>query len=255
MSRERTDQLLFDRIAREYARKDLFSSSSLARERQLLSALKRVFDERSRLGTVVEVGCGIGAPARYLDGYYDQYLGIDQSEEMIRAAAAFNQANPKARFIASNVKSRDLPRDVADLVLSVGALHHMTELDKVMNSLGWIARPGAMLVAVEPQDRNPLIQAMRYARGLADQSYSREQVFFSEEELVDLLARGGFEVLGVDFQGFLSPPFAQVVIQPQILSEPLSRLAVGVDAWLCAHLPEGLKKLSFNIVVTGKFHG
>jgi SAM-dependent methyltransferase len=255
MSRERSDRRLFDEIAGRYAKKDLVPSSSLARKSQLFSAVQPLLDELSSLGTVIEIGCGIGAPARYLEGHYDQYVGIDQSEEMVKAAASFNERNPRAEFIASNVKSRDLPRDAADVILSIGALHHMTQLEDVLDSLARIAKPRAFLLVVEPQNGNPFIQAMRLVRGIVDPAYSREQVFFSEKELRKLLSGQGIAVLAVDFQGFLTPPFAQVVIPPQVMSQPLSRLAVLADTWLNAHLPSFLKKLSFNVVITGRFAG
>jgi SAM-dependent methyltransferase len=253
MSREASDRQLFDHIAGDYARKDLAPSSSRARESEILSAIQPLLDERPDLGTVVEIGCGVRAPAAYLNGHYERYVGIDQSEEMIKAAALFNQGNSRAEFIVSNIKSRDLPHNVADVVLSVGALHHMTHLEDVMDSLTRIAKPHALVVVIEPQDGNPLIQAMRFVRGVVDRAYSRQQVFFSERALLELLEDQGITVLSVDFQGFLTPPFAQVVIHPQVLSEPLSRLAILVDGWLGPRLPSFLKRLSFNVVITGRF--
>lgn len=210
-------------------------------------------DELQSLGTIVDIGCGVGAPAKYLAGHYERYIGIDQSEGMIKAAILFNRDNPQAEFIAENVKSRDLPQNVADVVLSSGALHHMTELEDAMNSLVRIAKPGAFLVAIEPQNSNPLLQAMRWVRGILSSSYSREQTFFSEGHLRDLFVNHGVRDLSVEFQGFLTPPFAQVVMYPQVLIVPLSRVAIRVDSWLNTHLPVSLKKLGFSIVVVGRF--
>jgi SAM-dependent methyltransferase len=253
MTREQTDRALFNEIAYSYAQKDSVPSSSLARKAQLLSALTLILKRISYLGTVVEIGCGVGAPALYLSGRYERYVGIDQSEGMIEAARAFNRNTPQTEFIAVNVKSETLPRNVADVILSVGALHHMTPLDEVMVSLNRIARPGAFLVAIEPQNSNPLIQMMRWIRGIIDPSYSQEQIFFSTDELKNLFTRHSITEIEIDFQGFLTPPFAQVIIPPQFLTVPLVRLAIGIDRWLHAHLPTGLRRLSFNVVVIGRF--
>jgi SAM-dependent methyltransferase len=251
--RERQDQVLFDQIARHYAKKDIVLSSSLARRDQLMSAIRPLLDALPNLGAVVEIGCGVGAPAKYLEPYYDHYIGIDQSDEMIRAAICFNQGNSRVRFIADNVKSPELPRNAADVVLSIGALHHMTHLEDVLRSLTRIAKPRAYLLLVEPQDGNPVIQAMRYARGIVDRSYSSQQIYFGEQDLTKLLADGGISVLSVAYQGFLTPPFAQVIVRPQALSLPLARLAILADSWLEAHLPPSLRKLSFDIAVIGRF--
>jgi hypothetical protein len=39
--------------------------------------------------------------------------------------------------------------------------------------------------------------------------------------------RHGFQDVEIGFQGFCSPPFAEVILQPQFLAVPLSRLAVA----------------------------
>lgn len=252
MPREQSDRDLFDRVASCYVRKDIVASSALARRYQLLAAIEPVLDQLPNMGTIVDVGCGVGATAMYLVDHYEHYIGIDQSEEMIKAAILFNRGNPKAEFIAENVKSRDLPQDVADVILSDGALHHITELNKAMDALLRIAKPGAFLVVREPQNGNPLLQAMRWIRGIVDASYSREQIFFSETSLRELLSHNVTDI-AVQFQGLLSTPFAQVVMRPQFLSVPLCRAAISIDRWLNAHLPAPLKKLSFNIIVIGRF--
>lgn len=254
-AREKADEALFNQIATHYARKDIARSSSLARKSVLFSALKPILDDNPSLGTIVDIGCGIGAPARYLKGYYQRYVGIDHSQEMIEIAALFNRDNPRAEFIAANIKSEALPKGIADLVLSIGALHHMTELDQVVDSLHKLSKPGAYLVAIEPQQGNPLIQFLRRVRGLIDPAYSREQIFFSQQELRDLLPEHVFNEVHLQHQGFLTPPFAQVTMRPDAIFVPICRGAVRGDAWLQVHLPESLAKLSFNLVAIGRFAG
>ncbi len=250
---ELQDKELFDQIAAHYARKDVVQSSALARRSQLLAAMEPVLAQMPDLGTVVDVGCGVGAPALFLHGCYQRYIGIDQSPEMIEAARIFNREQDKAEFMAANVKTAVLPPNTADTILSIGALHHMTDLDEVMAQLVAIAKPGAHFVAIEPQNGNPLVQFMRWVRGKIDKGYSTDQIFFSEDELVTLFRRHGVNDLAVAFQGFTTPPFAQVILNPQALFVPLSRLAIGLDGWLHRYLRGPLQKLSFNIVLTGTF--
>jgi hypothetical protein len=129
----------------------------------------------------------------------------------------------------------------------------MSELDEVMECLVRLAKPGATLVVLEPQNGNPVIQGMRWLRGAIDQAYSDEQIFFSEEELNDLFTRHGIIDLNKTFQGFLAPPFAEVILPPQFITRHLSRLAILGDFWLQTYLPAALQKLSFNIIFTGIF--
>ena len=65
MTREHEDRLLFDRIAQKYARKDVATSSALARKDQLLTAMRQAEGATAAWGVIVDVGCGVGAPAGF----------------------------------------------------------------------------------------------------------------------------------------------------------------------------------------------
>lgn len=253
MRREVKDRSLFDAIAAQYTRKDVVRSAALARRGQLMAAMAPLLARGTELGTIVEVGCGVGAPAQYLHGRYQHYIGIDQSAEMIAIAQQFNREIPEATWLAENVKATSVPDNTADLILCVGALHHMTQLDHVVHSMIRMAKPGAGFVLIEPQNGNPLIQWMRRIRTKIDAGYSADQTFFSEQALRALLSRHGITELAVAYHGYLATPFAQVIINPQAISVPLSRLAIHVDRWLNRRLRGPLRKLSFNIVLTGTF--
>ena len=252
-AREAEDRRLFDRIAAAYGRKDLHPVSRPPRQAMLEIALGPLLREGDTLGTVVDIGCGVGAPARILAGRYDRYLGIDHSEKMVAAARAFNAGNPAASFLAAGVREADPGGIAADLVLSIGALHHMPDLEAVVDRLKRLAKPGGRLVVIEPRRGNPLIWLLRRVRGLVDPAYSREQVFFSVRELRDLFAGRGLTDLEVEPIGFLSTPFAEVIFRPVFLFLPLSRLATAIDAWLTRRLPPWLGWLSFKVAVRARF--
>ncbi len=250
--KEQKDQALFDRIAWQYIRKDMIRSSLISRKQLLLDAVQPLLSQMNSLGVILDIGCGVGAPAKYLQGYYRKYIGIDQSEKMIEAARIFNRGNPRIEFIAGNIKTMKLSGEPADVILSIGALHHMTELDLVMDSLCRLARPKGFILAIEPQNANPLIQVMRRVRGWVDKSYSQDQVFFSRDELIDLFQRNGVRNLSFDYLGYFSTPLAEVVLYPQFFFSPLSRVAAGFDSWLINHLPEKLRKFSFKLAIRGQ---
>lgn len=254
-SREKNDRILYDSISQEYLRKDITPSSALAREYKLLFSLKRILSQKSNLGTLVDVGCGVGATAKYLSGHYEKYIGIDQSEQLIDQAKDLNRKNQRVEFITANIKSDDLPQHEADVLFASGALHHMTELDEVMVALKKLAANGAYIVVNEPQKTNKIVQLMRFIRGFIDKSYSQEQEFFTPEFLVELFHKHGVKEVEVGYQGYLSTPFAEVIMHPQFLFRPLSMTAVVLDEFLEKYLPTFLRKQSFNIVVSGKiFH-
>lgn len=252
-SRQLTDHELFNTIATNYARKDVVPSSYLACRYQLLFAMEPVLGCLGVIDTIVEVGCGVAAPAQYLEGHYRRYMGIDYSEKLIAIARVFNQGNDRAEFVIANIKSANLRKINADVVLVVGVLHHTTELDTVMESLIRLAKPGGFLVAVEPQNGNPVIQSLRFLRGIIDSTYSREQHFFSRHELVTLLERHGLCDVETVYQGYLSTPFAQMVFPWQGLVAPLSKAAIAMDEVFQRYLPKLVRRLSWNIVVRARF--
>jgi SAM-dependent methyltransferase len=253
MSREQKDRLLFNGIANNYSKKDLILSSSLAREAQLNFALARYLENNQSLGTIVDIGCGIGAPARYLSGCYDHYIGIDQSVALIDCAKNFYRDFTNTSFYAENIKATKIESNVADFILSIGALHHMSELDKVFEKLVNIAKPDAIMIIIEPQSGNPVINLMRWIRGWVDKEYSREQISFSETNLKKLLDRHCLTDIKFTYQGYLSTPFAQVIVSSNIAIVTLSKWAIKLDQLLQSHLKGKLRKMSFNIIVTAKF--
>jgi ubiquinone/menaquinone biosynthesis C-methylase UbiE len=251
---EERDCDLFDRIAKDYARKDRIPSTRLAREYLLKATLEPVLKD-GKLGSVVEIACGVGASARYLAGTFERYIGVDYSRELIERAREFHRHTPgSVEFIVLNVK--DLSEATvakSDCIFAIGALHHFTEIDEVMTALKKIAKPGATFVAAEPQRRNPIVQLLRYLRTTLDSGYSADQRFFSEEELREIYVRNGFKDVEFQYQGFFSPPFAQVIMKPERLSFRLSQLTVALDRLCDRYLPWPITYLSWNIIIRTKF--
>jgi SAM-dependent methyltransferase len=252
-SEEIKDRALFDGIAAQYAKKDLTPSCIAARKAQLLEALSLCFPPNEKIPTVVEIACGIGAPAFYLRGRFNNYIGIDQSSEMIEIARKFSGSDPHIQFRTENIKSTALTHHSADLILAVGALHHMTEWDAVMESLKRIAKPGSYFVLIEPQSGNPIFQMLRWLRKKIDKAYSADQYYFTRAELSHLLQRHGLEAIQYKYEGFFSTIFGQVILSPQFIMAPLSRCAVQLDRWLEAHLPSMFLRLSWNIIFAARF--
>lgn len=249
--REEKDRYLFNNIAEAYAKKDFTPSSSIARRYQFFSSYS-LLESKRKWGRVVEIGCGVGMPSEYLKGKYYSYLGIDQSEKAIDLAKYFFKKNSRAKFVAQSITNIDNDLN-GDLIISLGALHHMVDLKKVFRSLRKIAQPGAQLLIIEPRESNPLINFMRKIRKFIDKSYSKDQVFFEEKELLEIFKRNKMRNIKVDYQGYIMPIFAQIILNPQIIFKYLSLLSTKIDG-LINLCPVSIKKyLAFNIVVVANF--
>lgn len=252
---EQSEKTIFNTIAKEYGGKDSILSSQQVRVYQLNFVLKPLLKKtENNLGVLIDVACGIGAPARFLNGKYQKYIGIDQAARLIEEAKKFNEGNERAIFLATNVKEApELFKEKADTILMMGALHHMTNLDEIFAALKKMAKPGANLVALEPQRRNPFLQLIRDLRKKIDPTYSRNQKFFKKEELEKIAKRNGLEEIRTEYQGFFSAPLAQVVLEPQFVFAPLSDLLIKLDLVLDKHWPSFLKPLSWNIALWAEF--
>lgn len=152
--RQAKDQQLFNQIASQYAQKDIVPSTAVVRKNELETCLRYALASHTarsfsgspaKLGTLLEIGCGVGAPSWHLRGLYQEYIGVDYSDKLVEIGRKL-AVGPEARFYVSDVKKLDLPVK-ADTVLSLGVLHHMTELPKVMEALKRVGKPGALLVA------------------------------------------------------------------------------------------------------------
>jgi len=256
MNKEDKDRLLFDKIALDYAKKDKVKSTRIARKYQLMNIVKKKLFGADGLGVLVDVACGVGAPATYLLNKYNKYYGIDQSFELINQAKNFNKDLLGVKFIISNIKDlklNDLDDCMSDTVLAVGALHHMTDLNKVLNSLKNIANSGSCFLGIEPNRSNFFIQFLRWLRAKIDKSYSGDQHYFSKKELNELFERNGFKNIQLTYQGYFSPPFAQVIIKPAWLGVFLSHLAVRLDGFLDEKMPSFLRPLSWSIIIYAEF--
>jgi SAM-dependent methyltransferase len=249
MSRARTedaDRALFDRIARDYVRKDLTESCRIAREQRLRQTLRPI---GANVGHLLEVGCGGGFAARYLDGLYETYTGVDYSEELIGYAQRYN-AGLGREFLSANIKDFVATRRF-DVILMVGVLHHMPDPAGILDQLRGLLAPEGLVVVNEPQRGNPAISALRWLRKRVDSSYSPDQVEFSEGELRALFESSGYDVKSFP-QGLLSTPFAETQPFPQAISLWLSRLATRVDPALERIMKvTPARHLAWNAVVLG----
>jgi 2-polyprenyl-3-methyl-5-hydroxy-6-metoxy-1,4-benzoquinol methylase len=245
---ERSDQELFDQIAETYCRKDLLPAHRIARQQRLTQTLRDL--PATAQTTILEVGCGAGFAARYLRGRYRSYYGIDHSEKLIEYAVAANQ-DPRVAFRAINVK--DLSGEKRfDIILMIGVLHHLDEPQGMLRKLRRNLNPGGWIVANEPQPTNPIIRAMRAARKHVDPGYSLDQREFTAGELTRMFSRAGLTEVAVAPQGYISTPFAEVIMPFQPVIRWLSSGCCAIDRMIERSRSRTLAGLSWNVIVRGR---
>ncbi|QDS86670.1 Phthiotriol/phenolphthiotriol dimycocerosates methyltransferase [Rosistilla ulvae] len=249
-SLESRDRELFDTIAEKYAAKDRSPSVRPARRLRLLQTMRALPQSSLQGKRILEVGCGAGYSVDYLPADYACYLGIDYSEMLIDLARSERQTD-RATFATTN--ARDLKTDEPfDIIFMIGVLHHMDQMDEVVQNLVSLLAPGGWLVVNEPQPSNPIVGLARRLRKQCDASYSDEQLELTGQEMESCFASAGLTSLRLRSQGLMSTPFAEVPMKPSWLTAPASRIACGLDRGIEAVAGRLLTPLTWNVIVAGQ---
>ena len=241
------DKALFDHISTSYAAKDQNPPARVARAYRLWETVREM--EPTPEDRILEVGCGAGFSADYLDGRFKQYLGIDYSDALIeKARARWSHATSKVEF--RSVDIRDFRcTDLFDRIFMIGVLHHIESPEEVLRNLLPMLKPGAPILCNEPSRSNPIIQLLRRCRTKIDPAYSDDQAVYRPKELTRLFAQAGFVNIHIRPQGFFSTPFAEVPSRPVRVFSILARMSCFFDRMLARNAPMVLRPLAWNLVV------
>lgn len=149
----------FDDVPEQYD--DLRAAGHMARRR--LAFFSAVVGRTP--GPVVELGCGTGTLLRQLAAAHPDrtFLGVEPLPNYVefareRAAAL---ALDNVRFEAAPGESfgQVVPEGSAGLVVSVDALHHVVDLDRVVDQVFTATRGNGRWVAMEPNRVHPYVLA------------------------------------------------------------------------------------------------
>jgi len=174
--------------------------SSVDRERGPTTALTRLIAEHARAdagSAVCDVGCGYGAPARFLAERHGAHvLGFTLSSAQLRVArASAPPGEGSVRYVLGDWLENAQPSATFDAVVAIESVSHMSDKRAFVGEARRILRPGGRLVvaawlaAERPRawERDHLLEPIcREGRlpGLASRS-----------EYLAWLASGGFDVL------------------------------------------------------------
>jgi len=98
---------------------------------------------------VLDVGCGNGRMAEVSRESKIEYLGVDQSEELIKIARERFGAEPWASFETADVLNLEKYKNQFDLVLCIAVLHHLPSAAlraQAVENLAGALRPGGRLI-------------------------------------------------------------------------------------------------------------
>lgn len=101
-------------------------------------------------GRVLDVGCGPGDLARFLDGV--EYVGVDHNASYVNPRGS-DEGTVDRRLIEANIEELDqLDIGEFDVIVMLGVLHHLDEATAlgVCQAASRLLRPQGRLVTVDP---------------------------------------------------------------------------------------------------------
>ncbi|MFW6003525.1 MAG: class I SAM-dependent methyltransferase [Halanaeroarchaeum sp.] len=136
---------LYRYVARFYDRvRPLFTGVASTRERYF-SNLPLADDDR-----ILDVGCGTGESMRRVAGERREVHGVDLSPHQLRYATE-KPALRDATVVLGDAVRLPYHRDAFDVVMSIGSLPYVSDVDEALAEAHRVARPGGRLFVVGPR--------------------------------------------------------------------------------------------------------
>jgi ubiquinone/menaquinone biosynthesis C-methylase UbiE len=161
----------------------------------------------------LDVGCGIGDRARALVDFVSpagEVVGLDASAAIVKRAR--KRHNGAVRFVVGD--AHHMPFDTAtfDAVRVERTLQHLARVDRALNELHRVTRPGGIVLATEP-DWGSLAVAGRprdLIRSLVAAAEHQIRNPWIGRELADLMAEAGLEQIEVSADAIMMRDFDQL---------------------------------------------
>jgi ArsR family transcriptional regulator len=141
-ARQRDSRPFFAGVARDWdgLRDELFGTRFTA------DALLALLDPRL---TVVDLGCGTGATLGRLAPHVAQAIGIDNSQEMLAAAAARLAGATNVRLLPGDLTQLPLADASTDVALMILSLSYLADAPAALAEARRVLRPGGRLLVVD----------------------------------------------------------------------------------------------------------
>ena len=170
-------------------------------------------------GSVLDVGCGPGVMADALLEQRFRYSGIDISDGMIAECCAKYADRPGAEFAVADAQSLPFNEESFDVVLCLGALEYMPNVDQAMHEMVRVLTRDGTLVFSMLNGNSPCRRLERLCRKV-----TRFCRHFTEGFADELLARHGLRKVDCLYYDFSLLPLFLAQRHPQVFRLLSTRL-------------------------------
>lgn len=183
----------FDRLAPAYADRHGPPDRLL---RYRLQFIDELLADTQR-GTLVEIGCGTGLHLLPLAGSFQRAIGTDLSPGMLAVAELLRQAHPEGGRVAFRADPAErlatIGDAVADVVLCVGVLEHLSDQAAAIRQAARVLKPGGAFVGLTPNGDHVWYRWLAPLLGVATRHLSTDR-FLGRRDLTGLLGAAGLRV-------------------------------------------------------------
>ena len=111
------------------------------------------------VGKLLDLGCGTGFYFPLLSRHADRVVGVDVSGQMLEVADRLIQSRRLSNCSVLEASAIALPfeDESIDVVHCWDVLHHVADVEKTLDEVARVLKPGGRFVATEPNLLNPSI--------------------------------------------------------------------------------------------------
>jgi 2-polyprenyl-3-methyl-5-hydroxy-6-metoxy-1,4-benzoquinol methylase len=116
--------------------------------------------------SILDVGCGEGEDAMILARLGARVTGLDVSPgaiDLAKQRAGINGVAHLTKFICAPLDAASLPEKAFDVIWIDNVLHHvLDDLERTLRALLRAAKPGALILCIEPLNLNKTLRKIRF---------------------------------------------------------------------------------------------
>jgi ubiquinone/menaquinone biosynthesis C-methylase UbiE len=136
---------------------------------------------------LIDIGCGPGVAARDAARQGARVVGVDPAPVMLRVARRTTPRSLDVRFVEGAAETLPIEDGAASIVWALATTHHWGDLDRALDEMRRVLRPGGRAVVIERR-------TVAGATGLASHGWTAAQA----DAFVDRLRDHGFESCRVE---------------------------------------------------------
>lgn len=166
--------------------------NSKKREEKNIKLIEDIFTtsgiDLNRVHKVLDIGCGVGFMARYLNERYGmEVMGVDVDPEQIECAEEYSKEHDEVHFAVADATQLPFEDNNFDLVMSFMVIHHIGDWKRTLQEIRRVLKPQGTYIMYEITYPGFAVKALR--------SSTEKYGIFSTDDILEYLEHNGFHIL------------------------------------------------------------